>query len=278
MSSVALELCRICRIRPADSDEHFIPRATGNKALVRLLTLGADGKYVEVPASGGATVSVLCTQCNNGVGSKYAGAYTYLYRQFCNAPHITDTDGRLRIHADGVFALRFIKQVILAFIAVAAWEPQPEWLTLQEFLADPTALLPPSAPSIYLYYNLASIGRIVPSCGLVSLADAHAPATLSELSWPPLGIVISYAWHPALQNMHDVTRWGQQPYGQRIDEWLAVPRLVVNTLYPLAFGSEEEISKQQEARLSGYLLHIPTGSSHPFQFPALIRRVGHRGA
>ncbi len=78
--------------------------------------------------------------------------------------------------------------------------------------------------------------------------------------------------------MHDVTRWGQQPYGQRIDEWLAVPRLVVNTLYPLAFGSEEEISKQQEARLSGYLLHIPTGSSHPFQFPALIRRVGHRGA
>jgi hypothetical protein len=264
-------LCRICGIRPADSDEHFIPKAAGNRRAVRLLVQEPDGSQRERRCTGGFFLPVLCKQCNSSPAGGYAQAYTVLFRQLREAPSLTAEDGRLIFHARDIFPLRFVKQCILAFICAAPWYPEPVWRPLQAFLRDRDALLPDTAPRIFLYENIANIGRVVPSCGICELAN-HRTTVVSEISWPPLGIVLSFQAHPVLSQMADITEWGQYAYSHRASVQLRLPRLQVNTLYPLAFGTARAVKARDEVLLPLYLFHAPPTSSSPTKLCTLLRR------
>lgn len=270
-STSPLALCRICAVRPADSDEHFIPKATGNRRVIRLLVQEIDGSQRERRYKGGFFLPVLSKQCNSNPASTYAQAYTDLFRQLRAAPSLTSEDGRLLFHARNIFPLRFIKQSILAFLCAAPWYPEPVWRPLQQFLQERDAFLPSSAPRIYLYENISTIGRVVPSCGVCELTH-HRTTVVSEISWPPLGIVLSFQPHPLLSAMTDVTDWGKHQYSDRASCVLALPRLRLNTLYPLAFGSAREINQREKKSLPVYLFHAPTESRSPTTLCTLLRR------
>lgn len=271
MKSKPTPICRICGTRPADSDEHFIPKATGNRSVVRLLVQETDGTQRERHLKGGFFLPVLCKQCNSSPASTYAQAYVDLFRKLERAPDLITGDGNLAFHAHSIFPLRFIKQAILAFLCAAPWYPAPEWKPLQEFLQDREALLPESAPRVYLYINTSKLGRVVPLCGITELAH-NCTTMVSEISWPPLGIVMSYERHPILTSMVDITDWGQSDFSVRTSKVLQLPRLRVNSIYPLAFGSAKEVKRRERENLPAYLFHVPDASSSPTKLCVLLRR------
>ena len=100
--------CRICGTQEANSDEHFIPKAAGNRQTVRLLVQEEDGTRRERTVKGGLFLPVLCDQCNSNPASAYAQSYVDLYRQLQKAPDLHSTDGRLAFHAKEIFPLRVI--------------------------------------------------------------------------------------------------------------------------------------------------------------------------
>lgn len=264
--------CRICSTRPADSDEHFIPKAAGNKLLVMSLSIADDGSWKERPLRGGAKVPVLCGACNKTVASPYAQAYTHLYRQLRAAPRITVPDGRRVFHIRRLCPLRVIKQAILGYLCIAAWEPELVWEPLQHFVRNREEALPASAPHIYLYFNSSHFGRVVPYCVIGSLAT-HESVPMAEISWPPLGIVLSHSPnHPALSEMQDVTEWGALPFAAKQDVSLVLPELRVSSIYPLAFGGDHAVRRHQAAHLPFHLVNAPPESTSPFKFPTLLRR------
>jgi hypothetical protein len=267
-----IPLCRICRLRPADSDEHFIPKATGNRQVVRLLVQEPDGSQKERRYKGGFFTPVLCSVCNGGPASTYAQAYTDIFNQLSRAPKITDSVGRILFRAKRVFLQRFVKQCVLAYICAAPWTPHPVWQHLQDCLLNPEQPVPPSAPRPYLYFNVSPFGRIVPSCSMVEFAH-HRSVIFSELSWPPLGVILAYSPHPLFEAMPDVSEWGARSYKARETVTLALPRLRVNTVYPLAFGSTRQIDAWQAKSVPGYLHYVPPGSTSPFNLSALVRRA-----
>jgi hypothetical protein len=237
---------------------------------VRLLVQEPDGSQRERRCTGGFFVRYLCKRCNSGPASTYAQAYITLYRQIQAAPDIRDTNGRLLVHCRRIFPLRVIKQAILAFLCASPWYPAPVWLPLQECLRDREAPLPPSAPRVFLYFNTSRLGRIVPACGLLELSN-HRTTLVSEVSWPPLGLVLAFGDPPIPVRMHEVTSWGLEPYTRAVATDLSLPRLRVNSLYPLAFGSSRTIEQAHERALPVFLHHVPPGSTSPTNLAALIR-------
>ncbi len=271
MKSKLTSFCRICGVRPADSDEHFIPKATGNCRVVRLLVQESNGAQRERRLKGGFFLPVLCKRCNSSQASAYAQAYVDLFRQLQKAPDLVTSDGHLAFHAHDIFPLRFVKQSILAFLCAAPWYPEPVWKPLQEFLQDREAPLPVSAPRVYLYKNISTIGRVVPFCAICELAH-NRTSTVSEISWPPLGIVLSYEPHPILSSMVDITDWGELGFSVRTSKVLKLPHLRVNSLYPLAFGSAKDIERRQRDDLPAYQFHVPEHASSPTKLCVLLRR------
>jgi hypothetical protein len=271
MTPAESHLCRICGIRTADSDEHFIPKAIGNRAAVRLLVQNPDGGKRERRCTGGFFVRVLCQRCNNGPASTYAQAYANLYRQIVAAPDIRTDDGRFLVHCRRLHPLRIIKQAVLGFLCAVPWYPDAVWRPLQDCLLDREAPLPPSAPRVFLYFNTSQFGRIAPFCSLVELAT-HRSTVLSEVSWPPLGLIFAYDSHPIIDAMQELSAWGSESFSASRSVSIVLPRLRVNSLYPLAFGSTRAIERTQEERLTVFLHHVPPGSASPLNISALIRR------
>lgn len=262
--------CRICGVATADSDEHFIPKALGNRATVKLLVQEPDGSQRERRCTDGFFVRTLCKGCNGKHGSTYAQAFSGLYRQVQAAPDIRTADGRLLVRCTRIFPLRIIKQALVGFLCASPWYPAPVWRPLQACLREPEAPLPAEAPRVFLYFNTARLGRIVPCCGMLELAH-HRTTVVSEISWPPLGVVLAFGSHPILEPMQEITGWGQLRYSTTISASLCLPRLRVNSLYPLSFGSNRAIEAAQARNLPTYLHHVPPGSVSPTNLAALIR-------
>jgi len=116
--------------------------------------------------------------------------------------------------------------------------------------------------------NTSNTGRIVPCCGISDLVS-HESMTVSEISWPPLGIVFSYERHRYFDSMQEITDWGRFKFANRVDLNLSLPRFTVNTHYPIGFGTVEQI----QSRGWVYLFHVPPESKSPTNISALIRRI-----
>ena len=123
------------------------------------------------------------------------------------------------------------------------------------------------APSVYLYFNSAQKGRIVPCCGIVDICT-HESFVVSEVSWPPLGIVFSFQKNRLFEDMQNITTWASLNYDACTDVSLSLPIHRVNTHYPLGFGSTKRI----ENKAWIYLYHVPKDSKSPLNFSALIER------
>jgi hypothetical protein len=119
----------------------------------------------------------------------------------------------------------------------------PAWEELRQFVVRRDQPLPSGAPSVYLYRNISSLGRIVPICGIVGGRYPRPLIICSEVSWPPLGIIFSSEPHPFFSSMANVTHWGEAAFGEQLTTVLQLPPLRVETDHPLAFGTVEEVER-----------------------------------
>jgi hypothetical protein len=264
-------LCRVCRENPADTAEHFIPQSAGNKGRVELVFMKLDGEHETRQCSRGFHVPVLCSACNSGVCSVYAQSYSSLIAAIRKSGGVHAPDGKRLASVSNFYRQRFAKHLISMFLCAVPWEPDPVWSALQDYVLDRDAPLPSSAPRLFLYYCSGTHGRIVPCCGLVEFGGGSV-AVLSEIAWPPLGVVYAYDWHEKLSDMQEVTSWGQDSFSSRRNVTLSLPELRVNTHFPLAYGSLRQIRQDEEKRLPGLLMHVPAGPADPTTIGALIKQ------
>ena len=66
---------------------------------------------------------------------------------------------------------------------------------------------------------------------------------MSEISYPPIGIVYSHGANPRFANMVDITGWSQYGFSVKKDFVLKLPQFKVSTDHPLGFGNPEDVEK-----------------------------------
>lgn len=270
------QICQLCAKWPASSREHLPPHATSNVGEVRIIYIDGNSpsgeiQYHVVHSSDGFWVPVLCEKCNNKTGSRYGEPYKDLISQVSNAAGIEDSEGRVYVYLRGIYPLRILKQMFSMFLCAVPYQPAPVWRGIQEFVLKRDTLLPSSAPFVYLYMNVSRIGRIVPCCGIVELST-HKTIVVSEVSWPPVGIVFSFQRDERFALMEDVTSWGQFRFKHKKDITIRLPRLQVSSHYPLGFGMAVEVEREQANRGLVYLFHVPDDSTSPTSIGALLER------
>ncbi len=133
------------------------------------------------------------------------------------------------------------------FLSTMPQTETPMWQDIRDFVRRRDSTLPNDAPRIYLYHNTSVIGRIVPWCAISELFTTRQPVALSEITWPPLGIVFGEGTHDRLATMAEITAWGRYQFHEKTNSVLSLPKLHVNTDHPLAFGTVGEIEEWRKS-------------------------------
>ena len=258
-------LCHVCGRRQAVGKEHIPPQHAENRDEVDINyvdgnTPSGDMKFHVIRSPDGFWVSVLCDECNHKIGWRYGDAYKEFLSQITSAAGLEDTSGGVFIHLKGIYPLRILKQMFAMFLGAVPYEPAPVWKGIQEFVRKRDSPLPDNTPSVYLYKNVSKMGRIVPCCGILELST-HKTLVMSEVSWPPLGIVFAFQSDNRLNMMENVTRWGEHRFKDRADLLVKLPKLRVTSHYPLGFGTAREVEREQARRGLIYLFHVPENSA-----------------
>lgn len=270
-------LCRICGRRPADTREHVPPQATGNRGKARVyFILGnstPEEKNIRTQESDdGLWVPTLCEVCNNKTGAQFVEPYADFVRQVSNAPGVLDASCNTATHLKQIYPLRVLKQMYCMFLAATPFEPTEVWRGIQEFVLKRDAPLPKIAPSVFVYHNLSSVGRLAPICLIMSFGKRlHHQA--AEISWPPVGLVFSFEGKERLKFMQDVTSWANFSFHDRIDVAVSLPRLQVYTPYPLTYGTSRDVEEEQAKLGLAYSYHVPEGYEGPAGMGAIWTSV-----
>jgi hypothetical protein len=270
--------CFICRKQPTDSREHLPAKAAGNLGAVEVFYLDSSSspdsaaEYRTRVFDDGFWVRRFCETCNNLLGRRYVPAYKELIKATEGASGIRDAGGRLFISLPAAYPSRILKQMFAMFLAALPKLPDPAWKPLQDFVRLRDSVLPPSAPEVYLYHNSSSYGRIVPSCGFIEFTS-HETLHVSEISWPPLGIVFSFQESERFQRMEKVSAWGGLAFSERRALRLALPSLEVSTPFPLVYGDRDSAERERNERGHAYLVQVPDRPGGEIDVAAQLRRL-----
>ena len=269
-------LCHICNRRPAAGEEHIPPQHTNNKGVVEIIyidgtTPSGDIKFHVISSSEGFWVPALCENCNNMTGWRYGTAYKDFVSQIADASDLEDTSGRALVNLKSVYPLRILKQIFSMFLVAVPFEPAPVWKEIQDFVRKRDCTLPESAPYVYLYKNISNLGRIVPCCGIAEFST-NKSFVVSEVSWPPVGIIYAFEADERFKIMEDITHWGRFRFKDRGNFLIKLPKLRVASHYPLGFGTAQEVEREQGRRGLAYIFHVPEDSASHNNISVLWRR------
>lgn len=276
----------MCSVREAGSREHLPGVAATNDGPVEItyLSRARDGSGNAQPVTrteaDGLVVRTLCRRCNSRTGGNFGTAYKDFVKQFAASGRLFDnTAPRCWISLTNIQPLRIAKQMISMFMAAQAETSPGYWQDLRRFVLNKDARLPSESLKIYLYRNTASIGRIVPFTGMMSVYRRWPQMMLSEIAWPPLGIVFAMESHPLLEGMYDMSRWGKDfHFRSQVSLQFSVPQLSVSTHWPLGFGSSRQAHQWAEDHGVVLLLHGGSEGGDVPPFPAVTRTTPRRPA
>jgi hypothetical protein len=280
-------VCRLCLKRPADSREHLPGKRAQNSGPVRIrhiqMNEGERGfSHRELRDQDGFALRALCRKCNSKTGSRYGDAYASFVRQFGTSGLVAPPDGREHIVLERVRPARIAKQIASMFIAAQprAMLPKLDWL--RRFVLDRDAVL--TAPEgsddvrIYLYRNDSHLGRIVPVTSIIELFSPgpveDRSAIFSEVTWPPVGLVLCLRGGPWLEQrgLVDITGWGQRSFDAVEDIRLLVRSFTIASDHALAFGSAGEVERWRAERGVAWALVAPEDLTSPTATSMLWRR------
>lgn len=271
-------MCRICRKRIADSREHLPAKAVGNRGAVDIFFLdsslasGQTTKYRTTRFDDGFWVKRLCESCNSLTGRRYVTAYQELAAAIDGGSGIRDLEDRLLIVVERAYPAKILKQMFAMFLAALPKQPDAAWTPIQEFVRLRDSRLPPVAPKVYLYHNPSPEGRIVPCCGFIEFSS-HEQLLVSEISWPPLGMVFSFQKSSRFEGMQEVTSWGALPFSARQNIKLALPSLAVSTPFPLVYGDRSAAERERNERGHAYMTQVPDQPGGEIDVAAQLRRL-----
>lgn len=242
-------ICHICGQEGFLTFEHIPPKKAFNNRKVIILefdeviSLGPD----EIPTSGrqnqkGMGAYTLCARCNNNTGSWYANRFIEWCYQSMEI--LERAEGRPGlVYLNHIFPLPILKQIITMFFSVNGPEFRTTFPELEGFVLNKEKKYLPDRYRFFVYYNLSSWLR---SIGITISANIKTQqiTTLSEMSYPPFGYVITVDSEPPDQRLIEITHFARYDYNEFAVIYLKPPLLQINTPYPADYRTKEEVKKQ----------------------------------
>jgi hypothetical protein len=271
-------LCHYGCGRLAGSEEHLPGSAALNDTPVTINYLRTgDGKIKTVRRreEDGFIVRTICEPCNRHTGGSYGTAFKKFVHAFAESGRFfTPDQGRALISAREIQPLRVLKQMAGMVLAAQSEAPVESLKPLQQFVRRQWSKLPDEAGTFYLYRNVSPRGRVASMTGFTFLrVRAGGPLMVSEVSWPPLGLVYVLGGpHLMLEKMTNVTGWGRYDFRDVTSLHFSVPQFRIEVNSPLAFGSpaEHEAWETRVGRIQ--LLWGNHGGETPTQISSLVQR------
>lgn len=190
----------------------------------------------------------LCAACNNNTGAWYGDAYVY----FANVAHAAitnrsddDPDG---ITIQGVYPLRFVKQVLSMFCSTCNSDA-PAFEPIKKFILDKNAVgLDKSKYKLCMYFTKSTVykqtGIMV---SMKSTPAGIATMALAEITAYPFGFILyldpSETWD---YQGTDITACVDCGYDDKCD--ISMPWKIeeMNDIFPESYRSRDEIRKSFE--------------------------------
>ena len=272
-----MALCQYCGIREAGSREHLPGVAALNDAPVNIRYLVPDGgemRVVERREADGFVVRTICRHCNQRTGGNYGTAFKEFALQFRKSGVFDAPERRTWISLHRIQPLRVLKQLAAMFLASQVEPVMERWTAVREFVLRRDMRLPAQSLRFFLFRNVSQLGRVSSMSGIGFLFQQPKWETLiaAEVTWPPLGVVFTPDDHPHLAGMKEITDWGQFSFRTRESFGFSVPQYRVETNWPLAYGTPQEVDAWTTRKGVVTLVTNSLSDDAPAQIAALVRQ------
>jgi hypothetical protein len=258
------EMCRICRVKPADSFEHVPPRKAFNDEPSTSFNImdwlareegGLTGGKIDQRGAGDA---VLCHSCNNNTGSWYGAELVRAARAGARILGQLQLD-ELDQHVDPAWAtvvfkqqpkigphpLRLVKQIIAMLLATSPYDFSVKNPDLGDFVLDRerTGL----DPRYQLYLALFA-GPNARSTGVASRIDVETGRSdiLIEVAYPPYAYVMTVDSESEAIDTANITQFGNVGYKQMADLDLGMLVGFGHTPFPADYRSAAMIERDRK--------------------------------
>lgn len=239
--------CHICGSIGPLTFEHIPPESAFNDRTVLI------GEFKDIIDKGlepitrgkiqqrGAGGYTLCAKCNNNTGSWYGRDYVdWCYQSLILYQR---SGGHLSMYYPfHIFPLRVIKQIICMFFSVNSDKFRDKQAYLEKFVLKPDVKYLPPDIKIFTYIKSGKTLRQTGFSGKYRINPyGNKLFYLSEISFPPLGYVMTFGSDPPDERLYDITYFANYSYNDWTTVFLKLPILPVHLYYPGDYRSEKEI-------------------------------------
>ena len=227
--------CHICGNYGRLSPEHVPPRSAFNDTRIIEYTLESWFTKESNPKGriqqGGIKRYTLCTQCNNDTGSWYGSEYVS-WAQTCMEflSQVPDNIAEIGIVLQGVYPLRFLKQVVTCFFSIFPNERYAQANpSLVKFVLNKEENTLPSEYQFFVSLYRGPQLRQNPLSGLINPATGEM-SILSEIAHPPFALVMTQGSES--RRGTNITHFKEYKYGDQTDLVLRLKVGEGHTPYP----------------------------------------------
>lgn len=238
-------VCHICGTFGPLSFEHVPPKsAFNNRPVIRLhfeqaISLGPD-EIVKGPQQqkgmGGYTI---CEKCNNLTGHWYGSEFVAWCYQGMEVLERANGKPTL-IYLSYIFPLHILKQIVTMFFSVNGDSFHKVHPELVRFILNRNSRFLPPKYRFFMYYNLE--GRLRTS-GIAAIVNMKAgkTTTLSEITFPPFGYVMTIDSEPPDSRLVEITHFARYSYGEFQVFTRRLPVLPTHLMFPGDYRTKDEI-------------------------------------
>lgn len=242
-----LGVCHICGKETEMSFEHVPPKAAFNNHPVVIVELE---KYFEVgpfgPVKGkvcqrGAGDHTLCTRCNNQTGAWYGGHFADWCQQGMMIVSMSVGKPTL-VYIHRMYPLSIIKQILVMFLSTNSLGFRLKNPYLEGFVMEKEKRYLDPKYRFFIYYNTSSSLR---STGISGVLTGGRNSTMSEISFPPFGYVMTFDSPPPDPRLFEITHFARYRYKEFALVDLRMPCLPTVTPFPGDYRTPEQIRRDE---------------------------------
>jgi hypothetical protein len=260
MPSEKIGECRVCGTHGELSFEHVPPRKAFNDQAVLIATIERlrAGDHPDNYDKGarqqqkGSGANTLCPRCNSTTGSWYGRAYVNFARQGLEYLHAFRSASQLYLPFR-IQPLRIAKQIICMFMSINGPNFESIQTELVRFVLNKHVRHLPSHTRLFAFYSAGDRSR---SSGVSAMiqgfnTESQTGFVFSEVTFPPLGFVLTLNSSPPDDRLADVTYFADDfSYHEKRVLWLRLPVLPIYTFFPGDYRDRETVLKDGERNLA----------------------------
>jgi len=241
--------CYICGDNGPLTFEHVPPRAAFNdRPIIRgkfedAINLGPEPLIKGKKEQRGLGDYTLCGRCNTTTGDWYAS--DFIEWTFQGYQLLDCSEGVLTLaYPFQIFPLRVIKQIVTMFFSVNGPTFRESHPDLVRFVLNKERKY--LDPKISIYTYLMSEGSAIREMGITGTGifkedKMIQTSVLSELSFPPLGYVMTFGTNPPDERLVEISHFSRYDYNDWRIMFLKIPALPVHMHIPGDYRTKKEI-------------------------------------